>query len=115
MYVVTICVLISSFSFFGYALAYFKAPHMKAEFKRYGLGKWALTVIVLEILGGIGLLVGLKVPAILMISSLGLTLLMLAALIVRIGLKDSILASFPAFFFMALNAVIFWLSLDLQS
>ena len=51
---------------------------MKNEFKRFGLEKLALTIIVLEILGAVGLLVGLKFQFMLVISSLGLALLMLA-------------------------------------
>lgn len=112
MSLVTICVLISSVSFFAYALSYFMAPHMKNEFKRFGLEKLGLMTIVLEIVGALGLLVGLKFNSLLMISSLGLALLMFAGLIVRIKLKDSLWISLPAFFFMALNAYIFWESLQ---
>lgn len=111
MSLVTICVLISSVSFFAYALSYFMAPHMKNEFKRFGLEKLGLMTIVLEIIGALGLLVGLKFNSLLIISALGLALLMFAGLLVRIKLKDNIWISFPAFFFMALNAFIFWKSL----
>jgi len=115
MYVVTICTIISSLSFFAYAFSYFTAPHMKNEFKRFGLEKMGLTAVLLEITGATGLLVGLKFNLILMISSLGLALLMLAGLIVRIKIKDSIWISLPAFFYMALNAYIFWTSLSLKT
>jgi hypothetical protein len=86
---------------------------MKNEFKRFGLEKIGLTTVLLEILGALGLLVGLKFYFLLMISSLGLALLMLAGLIVRIKLKDSIWISFPAFFYMVLNTYIFWLAIDI--
>jgi hypothetical protein len=115
MYVVTICVLISSLSFFAYAFSYFYAPHMKNEFKRFGLEKMGLLIVLLEITGAIGLLVGLKFSVLLMISSLGLTLLMFAGLIVRIKLKDSFWISLPAFFYMFLNAYIFWTSINLNT
>ena len=114
MYTVTICTLISSLSFFSYAFSYFNAPHMKREFKRFGLEKIGLTTIVLEIIGALGLLVGLKFNLILMISSLGLALLMFAGLIVRIKLKDSIWISLPAIFYLALNVYIFWTSINLM-
>ena len=84
---------------------------MKNEFKRFGLEKIGLTTVLLEITGALGLLVGLKFYFFLVISSLGLALLMLAGLIVRIKLKDSIWISLPAFFYMALNTYILWLSL----
>ena len=86
---------------------------MKNEFKRFGLEKVGLTIVLLEIIGALGLLVGLKFYFFLMISSLGLALLMLAGLIVRIKLKDSIWISLPAFFYMVLNTYIFWLSMDI--
>ena len=111
----TACILISSLSFFGYAVSYFISPHMKIEFKRFGLGKIGLLTIILQFIGATGLIVGLKFNPILTISSLGLTLLMLSGLIVRIKLKDSIWISLPAFFYMILNTYIFWMSINLQT
>ena len=113
MSVITIVTLISSFSFFAYAFSYFRTPHMKKEFKRFCLRKIGLTTVLLEIIGALGLLVGLKFYFFLMISSLGLALLMLAGLIVRIKLKDSIWISLPAFFLIVLNTYIFWLAMDI--
>lgn len=112
MYILITCVLISSFSFFAYAYSYFNAPHMKNEFKRFGLEKIGLTTVLLEITGALGLLIGLKFDFILLISSLGLALLMLVGFIVRMKLKDSILVSLPAFFYMVLNTYIFWKSIN---
>ena len=88
---------------------------MKNEFKRFGLEKMGLITVLLQITGALGLLVGLKFNFILMISSLGLALLMFAGVLVRIKVKDSIWVSIPAFFFMILNAYIFWASLHLQT
>ncbi|MEZ7969039.1 MAG: DoxX family protein [Rubritalea sp.] len=112
MDVVEICVLISSLSFFGYAISYFISPHMKQEFIRYGLQKFSLLTILLEIAGAIGLIVGLVFNPILIVSSLGLALLMLSGFIVRVKIKDSIWVSLPALFFMGLNAYIFWESIN---
>ena len=105
----------SSFSFFAYAFSYFNSPHMKNEFKRFGLEKIGLTTVLLEITGALGLLIGLKFYFILLISSLGLALLMLIGFIVRIKLKDSIWVSLPAFFYMILNTYIFWKSINLMT
>ena len=105
----------SSFSFFAYAFSYFNSPHMKNEFKRFGLEKIGLTTVLLEITGALGLLIGLKFHFILLISSLGLALLMFIGFIVRIKLKDSIWISLPAFFYLALNAYIFWASINLMT
>ena len=102
-----LCILVSSLSFFGYAVTYFTSPHMKKEFERFGLEKIGLFTIVLEFLGAAGLIVGLIYNPILLISSLGLSLLMLVGLLVRIRLRDNIRISLPAFFFMGLNTYIF--------
>ena len=102
-----LCVLVSSLSFFAYAVSYFTSPHMKKEFERFGLKKIGLFTIVLEFLGAAGLIVGLIYNPILVISSLGLALLMLVGLLVRIRLKDNIRISLPAFFYMGLNTYIF--------
>lgn len=105
---VTLSVFVSSLSFLAYAISYFKTPYMKNEFKRFGLEKFAFSIIVLEILGALGLLVGLKYEIMLSMSSLGLALLMLAGVIVRIIVKDNLKVTLPALFFMLLNTYIFW-------
>lgn len=107
-----ICILISSLSFFAYAISYFTSPHMKKEFKRFGLEKIGLLTIILQFIGATGLIVGLKFNPILTISSFGLAFLMLSGVIVRIKLKDSIWVSLPAMFFMVLNAYIFLTSIN---
>ena len=107
MTAIQICSLFSSLSFFGYVIAYFLGPQMKLEFKRFKLQNIGFFIIILEFLGALGLIVGQKFNLILVVSSLGLTLLMLAGVVVRVRLKDSLLATFPAFFFMVLNAFIF--------
>nr|WP_198008500.1 hypothetical protein [Flavobacterium sp. ACAM 123] len=80
---------------------------MKSEFIRFGLGKFGTLTAVLEIVGAVGLLVGLLYNSILLIASGGLALLMFLGVIVRIKIKDGLLASSPAFFYFALNLYIF--------
>ena len=111
MTLIEVCSLFSSVSFFGYVIAYFASSKMKLEFKRFSLEKLGFFIIILELLGAIGLIVGLKFNFILSISSLGLSLLMLSGVLVRIRLKDSILISLPAFFYMVLNGFIFYTSI----
>jgi len=84
---------------------------MQNEFERFGLPKFAIFIGVLEILGGLGLLVGLKIPEILLLSSGGLALLMLLGVGVRIKIKDSVLLATPAFLLMLLNLYIFVVSI----
>ena len=93
-------------------VSYFISPHMKKEFKRFGLEKIGLLTIILEFIGATGLIVGLKFDPILTISSFGLALLMFSGLIVRIKLKDSIWISLPALFYMGLNTYIFFSSIN---
>lgn len=107
------CVLFSSLSFMGYAISYFISPHMKSEFERFKLKELGLFVIVLEIFGAFGLLVGLLIKPILLISSGGLAILMLLGLITRFKSKDSFLVSIPAIFYMILNAYIFYSGINL--
>lgn len=95
----------------AYGISYFTSVKMKSEFKRFGLEKVGALTAILEILGALGLLLGLKLRPILLISSGGLALLMLLGVAVRISVKDGIWVSLPAFFFMLLNAYIFYLSL----
>ncbi|OGX87066.1 DoxX family protein [Hymenobacter glacialis] len=104
-------VLFSSLSFLGYGIAYFKSPNMKSEFKRFGLEKQGLLVVVLEILGALGLLVGLALNPILLLAAGGLALLMLLGVAVRLKIGDSVLVTLPAFAFMVLNAYIVYLAL----
>ena len=83
---------------------------MKIEFKRFGLEKFGSLTAILEILGAIGLLLGMRFHPILLISSGGLTILMFLGVLVRIKMKDSLLISTPATVYMLLNAWIFYLS-----
>ena len=87
---------------------------MKSEFKRFNLEKMGLLIIILQFLGAAGLLVGLKINVILIISSLGLALLMFLGLAVRIKLNDSLWISLPALFYMTLNAYIFLEAINYQ-
>jgi len=84
---------------------------MKNEFERFNLKHLGLFIIILEILGALGLLVGLFVNLILLISSGGLSLLMFLGFLTRIKIKDNFLSSLPAIFFMFLNGYIFYLAI----
>lgn len=108
---VKILILISSISFFIYGIAYFISSHMKNEFKRFGLEKLGILTAILELTGATGLIVGLFTNSILMVSSAGLAILMLFGVAVRLKMKDSLLVSLPALFYMILNSFIFYKSM----
>jgi hypothetical protein len=87
--------LILSFLFFG--IGCFLQPKMKAEFERYGLSKQRKIVGSLQLAGAVGLVLGYFVSVVLTVISLGgLALLMLLGVMVRIKIKDPILAILPA-------------------
>lgn len=114
MTLLTVLILISSLSFLGYGIAYFTSPQMKNEFKRFGLENVGALTAVFELLGAVGLLVGLKIPLILLISAGGLSLLMFLGVAVRIKVKDSLWITLPALSFMLINFYIFYMSLPVN-
>ena len=86
---------------------------MEEEFKRFGLPNISLFIAVSQLSGSIGLIFGLFHPIILIFSSAGLTIMMLIACLVRIRVKDTLLESLPALFYLILNTVILLYSLGL--
>jgi hypothetical protein len=106
-----VLIIFSSLSFFGYGVAFFTTSNMKSEFIRFGLRKFGTLTAVLEITGALGLLLGLMFNSILLVSSGGLALLMFLGVIVRLKIKDGLLASSPALFYFVLNLYIFLESL----
>ena len=103
----TLLVLFSGVSFVVYGILLFTSTKMQNEFKRFGLERLTKVTGLLELLGGIGLFLGLKYNFILLISSGGLALLMLLGFGIRLKIKDGFWLSFPSLFFMLLNFYIF--------
>ena len=81
---------------------------MKGEYARYGLTRFRKLVGLLQLLGAVGLLVGLQQPWAGRIGSGGLAFLMLLGVGVRIKIKDSLVQTLPALAYMMLNAYLFW-------
>ena len=84
---------------------------MKAEFERWGFLKHRFTIGSFQILGGIGMLVGLFFPPLLLTSSLALMFMMLIAILVRIGIKDELIKIMPATFYAILNGLILYITI----
>ena len=108
MRVLKALVVFSGVSFLIYGIAYFVSPNMQNEFRRFGVEKYGLLVIVLELLGAVGLLVGLAVRPVLLLAAGGLSLLMALGVAFRLHAGDSLWVSLPALFFALLNAYIFY-------
>ena len=99
--------IFTGISFICYGIALFVSKKMKVEFIRFKLEKYIFLVGSLEILGGFGLLIGIFYNEILIISSLGLSFLMLLGVITRFKVKDNLKQSLPALLFLFLNSYIF--------
>ena len=76
---------------------------MEEEFERYGLSRFRRLTGGLELLGGAGLLVGLFVPAVMLVAAGGLALLMLLGVIARIRVRDPLLDTLPAAVLLVAN------------
>jgi hypothetical protein len=104
-----ILIYLSAITFIFYGLLCLLTDHMKKEFHRYGLSQFRTLTGYLELLGGIGLLVGRYYPLPLLISSAGLSLLMFLGIIVRFKTKDPLVEILPAFLLMIINLTILYL------
>ncbi len=104
-------VLISGISFLSYGVSLFISKKMKSDFERFELKKYTNLVGALEILGGLGLIVGIVFEILLTISSFGLATLMLLGVFTRLKVRDNFELIVPALFFLVLNSYIFYESI----
>lgn len=107
--------IFSAVAFLGYGGVCLTSDFMVSDFKRFGLEHLRITTGVLEILGGAGLLVGLRVLPIQIVAAGGLALLMLIAFCIRLDVRDSIAASAPSLLFSLLNLYLFVRALQTRS
>ncbi len=93
----------SSILFLWYGLSSLYGNGMIDEFARFGLSDYRRVTGGFEVLGAIGLLAGLIVPRLVVVSAAGLSLLMLLGLITRVRVRDPWIQMLPALFLMFLN------------
>jgi len=94
-----------SFLFFGCAC--FVSKKIKIEFERYGLPSFRKMIGALQLLGGVGLIVGMVCSTTLQLyAAFGLSVLMFLGFLVRIKIKDAFLLAAPSLFYALLNAYI---------
>lgn len=97
----------SGVAFIYFGINCFYSKFIIEEFKRYKLPEYRKLTGILQLLGALGLLIGLYFsPILLLLSSTGLSLLMLSGFIVRLKIKDNFIKSSPSFTFAALNLFI---------
>ncbi len=106
MNAVTLLAAGSGATFVVYGALCLASPSMQAEFVRFGLERFRILIGVLEVLAGVGLLVGLRRPPVLWLSSGGLAMLMLCGVIVRISVNDHLIDMLPALILMFVNGYI---------
>ena len=95
----------SSFVFYGFSCLF--SSKMALEFKRFGIPQYLKLTGILQILGGISLVIGIwTLPLLAFIGAAGLSLLMFLGFAVRMKIKDSFLLSAPALTFALLNGFI---------
>jgi len=99
-------VLSAAVLFLVYGLLCLFSNGMEAEFERYGLSRFRRPTGALEVLGGVGLLVGLLITEVMLVASAGLALLMLLGLVARIRVRDPLLEMVPAAVLLVMNVFV---------
>ena len=108
-----IIIIFTAFSFMIYGFSSFISKRMIDEYKRWGFDNNRKLIGFFQLLGGIGLFIGLKYNLILIISSLSLLIMMVFAVFIRIKIKDNVSEALPALTYILLNVIILYYSLDL--
>ncbi len=103
---------VSAVIFIFYGVLCLSTDHMMKEFQRYGLAKYRRLTGVLELLGGIGLIVGLESRLLLTVSSGGLATLMFLGGMSRLRVKDPKIELIPALILMVLNFYILYTTIN---
>jgi hypothetical protein len=98
---------ISSLAFIYFGINCFYSKFIIAEFERYALPKFRKLTGFLQLLGAVGLLIGLYfTPLLLLLAAIGLSVLMFLGFIVRLKIRDNFIKSAPSFIFAFLNLMI---------
>jgi len=98
-------------SFIVYGITSFYSMRMISEYRRWGYQKLRPLIASFQLFAGIGLFTGMHYPFILILFSFLLCIMMMVAIFARIRIKDTIINTFPAVFYMVLNFIIFYNSL----
>lgn len=106
MDVYTIIIIFTAMSFISYGLNSFISKKMISEYERWGLEKRRKQIGGIQLICGLGILIGLKYNSVLIPSSILLIIMMLVAVYVRIKIKDNISDILPAIAYLVLGIII---------
>tara|TARA_B100001287_G_scaffold61480_1_gene49542 strand:+ start:202 stop:456 length:255 start_codon:yes stop_codon:yes gene_type:complete len=84
---------------------------MKSEYARWGYNNQRKIVGSLQLLGGIGLILGLKINVLLITTSFCFIMMMTMAIFIRVKIKDNITDVLPAITYLFLSILIFYNSI----
>ncbi len=105
-------IFLSASLFLFYGLLCLFSDGMETEFERFGLSRYRRLTGSLEVLGAVGLLVGIFEPGVMLAASAGLALLMVLGVITRIRVRDSFFETLPAAVLLLMNLFIFFCAWD---
>ncbi|WP_420319144.1 DoxX family protein [Ekhidna sp.] len=101
--------VVTALAFFYYGIMCLFSDLMVAEFLRFGLtDQKRIMTSIFQLLGAIGIIVGIQFPFAGLIATMGLSFLMLLGFIIRVRMGDSAKQSIPSFAFMLINAHLFY-------
>lgn len=103
----------SGLAFVVYGVLCLASSSMQAEFVRFGLEPFRVLTGLLDVLAGVGLLVGLRWSPALWLSSGVTALLMLGVVTTRGVMGDRPGAIAPALILCVVNGYLFWRSLTM--
>ncbi|HBL38311.1 MAG TPA: hypothetical protein DDZ19_04390 [Flavobacteriales bacterium] len=107
-----IILLFSAISFIGYGINSIFSKRMISEYERWGFKNQRIILSCCQLLGGLGLLIGLAQPLMLSVASFLLTCMMLAAVVIRMRIKERAVKMLPALLYVILNSILFYNSIS---
>ena len=100
--------VLTALSFLYYGAACMMSSSMKEEFERFGVQRLRIVIGILELMGGVGLLVGIAVPVFGFLAATGISLLMAIVVVQRIQQGDTWVQMAQAALFAGISL---WLAL----
>ncbi len=107
----TLVVIFTAVSFIIYGYSSFISRRMKSEYARWGYNNQRKIVGSLQLLGGIGLILGLQINILLITTSFCFIMMMTMAIFIRVKIKDNITDVLPAITYLFLSILIFYNSI----